>query len=100
MGLDVTIRALLSLVLVLGLIAGAGYVVRRFGLQGGMVMRRGARRRLAVVEQVTVDNRRRLILVKKDDMEHLLLVGGGTDLLIESKPAPEPFSLPQQGEAS
>lgn len=98
--MDVTIRALLSLVLVLGLIAGAGYLVRRFGVQGGMVMKRGARRRLGLVEQLTVDNRRRLVLVKKDDMEHLLLVGGGADLLIESKPAPEPFSLPKGEEAS
>lgn len=99
MGIDVTIRALLSLVLVLGLIAGAGYLVRRYGAQGGLAMRRGSRRRLGLVEQLTIDNRRRLVLIKKDDMEHLLLVGGGADLLIESKPAPEPFSLPQ-GEGS
>jgi flagellar biogenesis protein FliO len=99
LGSDAVIRALLSLVLVLGLIAGAGYLVRRFGVQGGLVMKRGARRRLGIVEQLTLDNRRRLVLVKKDDMEHLLLVGGGADLLIESKTAPEPFSLPQ-GEAS
>ena len=99
MGWDVTIRALLSLVLVLGLIAGAGYLVRRFGVQGGLVLKRGTRRRLGVVEQLTVDNRRRLVLVRKDDTEHLLLVGGGADLLIESRPAPAPFSLPE-GEPS
>lgn len=94
MGLDVTIRALLSLVLVLGLIAGAGYVVRRYGMQGGLILKKGARRRLAVVEQLTVDNRRRLLLVKKDDTEHLLLVGGTSDLLIESRPA-DTFKLPE-----
>ena len=49
MGWDMSIRALLSLVLVLGLIAGAGYVVRRFGMQGGMILKKGARRRLGVV---------------------------------------------------
>lgn len=93
MGWDVTIRALLSLVLVLGLIAGAGYLVRRYG-QGGLMLKKGQRRRLAIVEQLTVDNRRRLLLVRKDDTEHLLLVGGVSDLLIESRPA-ETFKLPE-----
>ena len=99
MGSDVLIRALLSLVLVLGLIAGAGYLVRRFGVQGGMVIKRGGHRRLGIVEQLTIDGRHRLVLIKKDDMEHLLLVGSGADLLIESKPAPDPFRLPE-GESS
>lgn len=93
MGWDVTVRALLSLVLVLGLIAGAGYVVRRYG-QGGLMLRKGQRRRLSIVEQLTVDNRRRLLLIKKDETEHLLLVGGTSDLLIETKPA-ETFKLPE-----
>lgn len=93
MGWDVTVRALLSLVLVLGLIAGAGYVVRRYG-QGGLMLKKGARRRLAVVEQLTLDNRRRLLLVRKDDTEMLLLVGGSTDLHLDSRPA-ETFKLPE-----
>ena|SRR5579859_6525064 len=93
MGWDVTIRALLSLVLVLGLIAGAGYLVRRYG-QGGLMLKKGQRRRLSVVEQLTVDNRRRLLLVRKDQNEHLLLIGGTSDLLIESAPA-EIFKLPE-----
>jgi flagellar protein FliO/FliZ len=93
MGWDMSIRALLSLVLVLGLIAGAGYMARRFG-QGGLMLKKGQRRRLSVVEQLTVDNRRRLLLVRKDGTEHLLLVGGTSDLLIESRPA-EIFKLPE-----
>jgi flagellar protein FliO/FliZ len=95
MGWDLTIRALLSLVLVLGLIAGAGLLARRFGVGGGLVLRKGQRRRLGVVEQLTIDNRRRLILVRRDDTEFLLLVGGGADLHLESRPAPEPFTLPE-----
>jgi flagellar protein FliO/FliZ len=94
MGWEMSLRALLSLVLVLGLIAGAGYVVRRFGLQGGMILKKGARRRLAVIEQLTIDNRRRLLLIKKDDTEMLLLVGGATDLHLDSRPA-ELFKLPE-----
>jgi len=95
MGWDLMIRGLLSLVLVLGLIAGTGLLARRFGVGGGFVLRKSARRRLGVVEQISVDNRRRLVLVKKDDTEFLLLVGGGNDLHIETRPAPDPFTLPE-----
>jgi flagellar biogenesis protein FliO len=98
MGWDMPLRALLSLVLVLGLIAGAGYVVRRFGMQGGLILRKGARRRLAVIEQLTIDNRRRLLLVRKDDSEILLLVGGGADLHLDSRPGVK-FTLPDGDES-
>lgn len=95
MGWDLTIRALLSLVLVLGLIAGTGLLARRFGAGAGFALRKASRRRLGLVEQIAVDNRRRLILVKKDDTEFLLLVGGGNDLHLDSRPAPEQFTLPE-----
>ena len=95
MGWDVTIRALLSLVLVLGLIAGVGFLARRFGVAGGLPLRRGARRRLGIVEQIQVDSRRRLLLVKKDDAEYLVLVGGSSDLHLSTTSAPEPFTLPE-----
>lgn len=94
MGWDISIRALLSLLLVLGLIAGAGYIVRRFGVQGGLILKKGTRRRLAVIEQLTIDNRRRLLLIKKDDTEMLLLVGGSSDLHLDSRPV-ETFKLPE-----
>ena len=95
MGWDVSLRALLSLVLVLGLIAGAGFLARRFGVAGGLTLKRGGRRRLGLVESLQIDNRRRLVLVRKDDAEYLLLVGGGADLHIDKSPAPEAFTLPE-----
>lgn len=76
------IRFIGSLVLVLGLILGVLWALRRFGV-GGMVARPGSRRRLAVVEVMTVDNRRRLVLVRRDGCEHLLLIGGAQDLVVE-----------------
>ena len=96
MGWDMSLRALLSLVLVLGLIAGAGYLARRFGVAGGLTLKRGGRRRLGVVESLQIDNRRRVVLVRKDDTELLLLVGGSTDVHLQTTPAPEPFTLPEE----
>lgn len=83
--MDATIylRFVASLVLVLGLMLGVLYVLRRTGLVG-MVSRPGGRRRLGVVESIALDGRRRLVLVRRDGREHLLLVGGVTDLVVES----------------
>ncbi len=82
------LRAVLALLLVLGLIVLTAYLLRRFGgggagLAGRLGQARG-KRRLAIVEVTAIDARRRLILARRDATEHLILVGGPNDLLIES----------------
>ena len=77
------LRVVVSLALVVGLLLGVLWALRRFNI-GGMVARPGARRRLAVVETMALDSRRRLMLVRRDGVEHLLLVGGTQELVIES----------------
>lgn len=81
------LRFVASLVLVLGLIVGVLWVLRRYGL-AGMVPRNAGRRRLAMVESLSLDGRRRLVLVRRDGTEHLLLLGGGADLVVEQGIAP------------
>jgi flagellar protein FliO/FliZ len=78
----VYLRFVASLVLVLGLMLGVLWLLRRFGF-GGMVARPGGRRRLSVVETMTLDGRRRLVLVRRDDVEHLVMIGGSQDLVLE-----------------
>lgn len=83
------LRFAASLILVLGLIMGALWALRRFGL-AGMVPRGTGRRRLAVVESLNLDGRRRLVLVRRDGAEHLLLLGGGSgDVVVERGIAPD-----------
>ncbi|USI72000.1 flagellar biosynthetic protein FliO [Sphingomonas morindae] len=80
-------RALGALALVLGLLAGALWAVRRFDLRlpGGVGGRAGAR--LALVERLALDNRHTLVLLRRDAAEHLLLLGPGQPLLVDSRPA-------------
>lgn len=79
----------IALALVVALILGLAWLVKRFGLGGPLVrgMPAGGGRRLAVVEVLTLDARRKMVLVKRDAQEHLLLLGAGDDLLIESLPS-------------
>lgn len=72
-----------ALVLVLGLIALAGFLARRPGLGGSGPVRGPRSRRLGVVEALTLDPKRRLVLVRRDNVEHLLLLGPDGDLVVE-----------------
>ena len=77
-------KILLFLVVVLGLLALAFWLLRRFG--GGRLgssATRGRQPRLAMIDQAAIDNRRRLILIRRDNVEHLLIIGGPTDVVIE-----------------
>jgi flagellar protein FliO/FliZ len=83
------LRMIFALAVVLGLILGAAFLVRRYapqllarleGVQG--------RRRLSVVETLVLDPARRLVLVRLDNEERLILLGEGRELLEPREPAP------------
>jgi flagellar protein FliO/FliZ len=78
------IKIVLFVIVVLGLLALAFWLLRRFG--GGRLVSgatRGRQPRLAVIDQATVDSRRRLVLIRRDNVEHLLIIGGPSDVVVE-----------------
>jgi hypothetical protein len=82
--MPLAVRFFIAFIVVLALIGGTAYVVRRFGsnrLGGGTG--RGRQPRLAVIDAAAVDGRRRLILIRRDNVEHLLMIGGPSDLVVE-----------------
>jgi hypothetical protein len=84
-GMPLAVRFFLAFLIVLGLIGGTAWAVRRFGAgRLGASSARGRQPRLAVIDYATVDTRRRLILVRRDNIEHLLMIGGPTDVVVES----------------
>jgi flagellar protein FliO/FliZ len=82
--MPLAVRFFLAFLIVLGLIGGAAWAVRRFGTgRLGGASARGRQPRLAVIDYASVDGRRRLILVRRDNVEHLLMIGGPTDVVVE-----------------
>lgn len=75
----------IAFVLVLALIGGVAWLVRRFG-SGSLSASagRGRQARLGVIEATAVDSRRRLVLVRRDNVEHLIMLGGPTDVVVEA----------------
>ncbi len=90
------IRFFLALILVLGLILGLTWVLKRLGLGVGATGPLTRRRRLRAVESVLLDGRHRAVLIRRDDVEHLVLVGPNTSQVIErgipAAPVPETTS--------
>jgi len=81
--MPLAVKFFLAFVVVLGLILGFAWAVRRFGTGRLGASSRGRQPRLAVIDHATVDGRRRLILVRRDNVEHLLMIGGPTDVVVE-----------------
>jgi flagellar protein FliO/FliZ len=73
----------LALMLVIGLILGLAYLLRRFGLGDGGTRSLGRKKRISTVESSMVDARHKLILVRRDGTEHFLLVGPGDSFVVE-----------------
>jgi hypothetical protein len=85
-GADVplAVRFFIAFLVVLGLIGGTAWAVRRFGGDRlGSSALRGRQPRLAVIDATAVDSRRRLVLIRRDNVEHLLMIGGPTDVVVE-----------------
>ncbi|MFZ5793071.1 MAG: flagellar biosynthetic protein FliO [Sphingomonas sp.] len=91
------LRTMGALGVVLGLLGGALWVVRRYNiaLPGRVTLGRG--RRLEVVERVTLDGKRSLALVRRDGCEHLILIGPDGQMVVESGILP---SIPSDGAAA
>ncbi|MDF1735315.1 MAG: flagellar biosynthetic protein FliO [Minwuia sp.] len=74
-------RFLGALVLIIGMIAGAAWLARRYGLAPKVT---GGNGRIGIVAVQSLDTRRKLVLVRRDDREHLLVVGPTGESVIET----------------
>lgn len=93
------ITFVIAFIVVLALIAGTAWLVRRFaGNRLGTTANRGRMPRLAVIDAAAVDGRRRLVLVRRDNVEHLLMIGGPSDIVVEPNivRAPGREQIPQR----
>ena len=72
-----------SLILVLSLMGGLAYILKRLGYsQGGMISPKN--KRLKVLEVMPIDARHKAVLIKRDDTAHLVLLGANGDTVIET----------------
>lgn len=81
------LRSLAALLLVLGLLGGLFWVLRRFS---SFSPAGSAAADLKVISWRPFDGRKRLAVIRWGDEEHLILTGQAQDLHISSRPAQDP----------
>jgi flagellar protein FliO/FliZ len=88
------LRAIGSLLIVLGLLGGFTVLLRRYGhkITGLSLAVSGAHKsRLSVVESKLIDGRSKLVLVRRDQVEHLLLINATGTCLVETNIKSDPI---------
>ncbi len=80
-------RFLLSFVVVIGLIGGLAWFLRRYG--AGRISGAAGKGRLGVVEVAAIDAKRRMVLVRRDAVEHLILLSPTSETIVETGIAPQ-----------
>lgn len=89
------LRMMGSLAVVLGLLVGALWLVRRYEIRlpqqwlAGFAGR-GATRRMELIERLAIDPRRSVALIRLDNREHMVLMAPEGVLALESIPMPPP----------
>lgn len=88
------LRMIGALGIVLGLLAGALWAVRRYDIKlpgtliGGLMGANSAARRLELVERLPIDARRSVALIRRDNKEHLVMIAPEGLLMLEAAIAP------------
>ncbi len=93
------IRTVGALGVVLGMLAGALWVVRRYDIKLPGRVSGSARKRVELVERLAVDAKRSVALIRRDGCEHLILIGPEGHVTLETGiVAPEPVAakVPEQ----
>lgn len=78
------LRTLGALGVVLGLLAGALWVVRRYDIKLPNRVGGGLLRRVELIERLPIDARRSVALIRRDGREHLILLAPEGPLLVET----------------
>lgn len=84
------LRTLGGLGVVLGMLAGALWAVRRYDIKLPGRVSGTSRKRVEMVERLTLDAKRSVALIRRDDAEHLILIAPDGHIVIETgivKPA-------------
>lgn len=78
------LRMLGGLAIVLGMLAGALWIVRRYNIKLPGRIAGGAARRIELVERLPLDGRRSVALIRRDGREHLILLAPEGPLVVET----------------
>lgn len=76
-------RLIIALAIVLILMGGLSFVLKKLGLAQNTNVKSGDKRRLKIIESLPLDARRRVIILQRDDKQHVVILGANSETVIE-----------------
>jgi flagellar protein FliO/FliZ len=93
-------QLVLALALVVALMGGLAYLLKKLGLGTVSPTVARSKKRLKIVESQALDARRRLVILQCDDKQHLVILGQNGETVIQRDiEAPDLTALEQQESA-
>lgn len=80
------LKFILALLIVLGLLYGCLWILKRFGIGQAVITKKTREKNLSLLEVLPLDGRRKLMRIKDGEQEHLILTSPNNDLAISTKP--------------
>lgn len=77
------LRLAISLILVIGLMGGLSFFLKKLGLVNIPQLRKGDKRRLSIVESLPLDTRRRLVILQADAKQYLVVLGPNGETVLD-----------------
>jgi flagellar protein FliO/FliZ len=77
------VKLAMSLGLVIALMGGLAFILKRLGLAGAQPEAQ-ANKRLKVLERLPLDARRQLVLLKRDNTQHLVILSASGETVVET----------------
>lgn len=86
------LKLIIALAVVLSLMGGLAFILKKLGLAAQIPNTRSDKRRLKIMESLPLDARRRLVIIKCDDKEHLIILGANNETVVKSDIHPVDYS--------
>ena len=78
------VRLLVALAVVVSLMGGLAFILKKLGLATPQSIRSSDKRRLKIVESLPLDARRRLMIIECDGAEHLIISGANNETIVQT----------------
>jgi flagellar protein FliO/FliZ len=78
-------KLFLALLIVVGMMGGLAFFLKKIGLSGVISIKPGDKRRLSIVETLPLDARRRLAILKCDSREYLVILSASGETVLDDK---------------
>ncbi len=77
------VRLLIALAVVISLMGGLAFVLKKLGLATPQSIKSGDHRRLKIIESLPLDARRRLVIISCDEAEHLVILSANSESVVQ-----------------